>query len=122
MTPIAVTLLTGFSWCRQNPLLRHILNEQHGFKIAVIENEFGEISVDDQLIGDRATQIKTLTNGGICCTRSNELEDALLDLLDSRDRGDLAFDRLVIECRHGGPRPDYSDLFSPMTYYANATC
>ncbi|MEA7515251.1 hypothetical protein ONK27_26995, partial [Salmonella enterica subsp. enterica serovar Virginia] len=38
-------------------LLRHILNEQHGFKIAVIENEFGEVSVDDQLIGDRATQI-----------------------------------------------------------------
>ncbi len=46
----------------------------------MIENEFGEVSVDDQLIGDRATQIKTLTNGCICCTRSNELEDALLDL------------------------------------------
>ena len=49
------------------------------------------------MIGDRATQIKTLTNGCICCTRSNELEDALLDLLDSRDRGEIAFDRLVIE-------------------------
>lgn len=66
------------------------------------------------MIGDRATQIKTLTNGCICCTRSNELEDALLDLLDSRDRGEIDFDRLVIECRrHGRPRPDYSDLFLP---------
>lgn len=98
MTPIAVTLLTGFLGAGKTTLLRHILNEQHGFKIAVIENEFGEVSVDDQLIGDRATQIKTLTNGCICCTRSNELEDALLDLLDSRDRGDIVFDRLVIEC------------------------
>ncbi len=57
MNPIAVTLLTGFRR-RKTTLLRHILNEQHGYKIAVIENEFGEVSVDDQLIGDRATQIK----------------------------------------------------------------
>ena len=76
MTPIAVTLLTGFLGAGKTTLLRHILNEQHGFKIAVIENEFGEVSVDDQLIDESATQIKTLTNGCICCTRSNELEDA----------------------------------------------
>lgn len=98
MAPIAVTLLTGFLGAGKTTLLRHILNERHGFKIAVIENEFGEVAIDNQLIGDRATQIKTLTNSCICCTRSNELEDALLDLLDSRDRGDIAFDRLVIEC------------------------
>ena len=114
MTPIAVTLLTGFLGAGKTTLLRHILNEQHGFKIAVIENEFGEVSVDDQLIGDRATQIKTLTNGCICCTRSSELEDALLDLLDSSDRGDIVFDRLVIECTGmADPGPDYSDLFLP---------
>jgi G3E family GTPase len=98
MTPIAVTLLSGFLGAGKTTLLRHILNEHHGFKIAVIENEFGEVSVDDQLIGDRATQIKTLTNGCICCSKSNELEDALLDLLDARDRGDIEFDRLIIEC------------------------
>ena len=50
MAPIAVTLLTGFLGAGKTTLLRHILNEQHGFKIAVIENEFGEVSVDDQLI------------------------------------------------------------------------
>jgi G3E family GTPase len=113
MTPIAVTLLTGFLGAGKTTLLRHILNEQHGFKIAVIENEFGEVSVDDQLIGDRATQITTLTNGCICCTRSNELEDALLDLLDSCDRGDIAFDRLVIECTGmADPGPIIQTFFS----------
>ena len=113
MTPIAVTLLTGFLGAGKTTLLRHILNEQHGFKIAVIENEFGEVSVDDQLIGDRATQIKTLTNGCICCTRSSELEDALLDLLDSLDRGDVAFDRLVIECTGmADPGPIIQTFFS----------
>ena len=113
MTPIAVTLLTGFLGAGKTTLLRHILNEQHGFKIAVIENEFGEVSVDDQLIGDRATQIKTLTNGCICCTRSSELEDALLDLLDSRDRGDIVFDRLVIECTGmADPGPIIQTFFS----------
>ena len=113
MTPIAVTLLTGFLGAGKTTLLRHILNEQHGFKIAVIENEFGEVSVDDQLIGDRATQSKTLTNGCICCTRSSELEDALLDLLDSLDRGDVAFDRLVIECTGmADPGPIIQTFFS----------
>lgn len=113
MTPIAVTLLTGFLGAGKTTLLRHILNEQHGFKIAVIENEFGEVSVDDQLIGDRATQIKTLTNGCICCTRSNELEDALLDLPDNRDNGTIHFDRLVIECTGmADPGPIIQTFFS----------
>lgn len=88
----------------------------------MIENEFGEVSVDDQLIGDRATQIKTLTNGCICCSRSNELEDALLDLLDNLDKGNIQFDRLVIECTGMADRPDYSDLFLPMRFYASVTC
>lgn len=113
MTPIAVTLLTGFLGAGKTTLLRHILNEQHGYQIAVIENEFGEVSVDDQLIGNRATQIKTLTNGCICCSRANELEDALLDLLDGLDRGDIVFDRLVIECTGmADPGPIIQTFFS----------
>lgn len=115
MNPIAVTLLTGFLGAGKTTLLRHILNEQHGYKIAVIENEFGEVSVDDQLIGDRATQIKTLTNGCICCSRSNELEDALLDLLDNLDKGNIQFPAWPILARLFKP-------FSPMRFYASATC
>ncbi|EMH4163224.1 GTPase [Pluralibacter gergoviae] len=113
MTPIAVTLLTGFLGAGKTTLLRHILDAQHGLKIAVIENEFGEVSIDSQLVGDRATQIKTLTNGCICCSRSNELEDALLDLLDGLDSGALAFDRLIIECTGmADPGPIVQTFFS----------
>ena len=47
MTPIAVTILTGFLGAGKTTLLRHILNEEHGYKIAVIENEFGEVPIDN---------------------------------------------------------------------------
>ena len=113
MTPIAVTVLTGFLGAGKTTLLRHILHEQQDYKIAVIENEFGAVAVDNQLLGDRATQITTLTNGCICCTRSGELETALLDLLDSRDNGDIIFDRLIIECTGmADPGPIIQTFFS----------
>ncbi|CAM3906756.1 GTPase [Xenorhabdus thuongxuanensis] len=113
MQPISVTILTGFLGSGKTTLLRHILNVNHGHKIAVIENEFGEVPIDDKLIGDRATQIKTLSNGCICCSRSNELEDALLDLLDSLDKGQINFDRLIIECTGmADPGPITQTFFS----------
>ncbi|WP_289628226.1 GTP-binding protein, partial [Escherichia coli] len=56
---------------------------------------------------------KTLTNGCICCSKSNELEDTLLDLCDSLDRGDIVFDRLVIECTGmADPGPITQTFFS----------
>ncbi|MDR0806633.1 MAG: GTPase [Enterobacteriaceae bacterium] len=98
MKPIAVTILTGFLGSGKTTLLRHILNENHGYKIAVIENEFGEVPIDNTIIGDRASRITTLSNGCICCSISNELENALLDLIDGIDNDQLEFDRLIIEC------------------------
>ncbi|CAK9883873.1 MAG: putative GTP-binding protein YjiA [Candidatus Erwinia impunctatus] len=113
MTPIPVTALSGFLGAGKTTLLRHILSQPHGYQIAVIENEFGDVDVDSQLIGDRATQITTLTNGCICCSRSRELEDALLDLLDAVDRGELQFDRLLIECTGmADPGPILQAFFS----------
>ncbi|MBC8945468.1 GTPase [Xenorhabdus indica] len=113
MKPISVTILTGFLGSGKTTLLQHILNTEHGYKIAVIENEFGEVPIDHELIGGRATQIKTLSNGCICCSRSNELEDALLDLLDGLDKGEFIFDRLIIECTGmADPGPIIQTFFS----------
>lgn len=113
MKPIAVTILTGFLGAGKTTLLRQILSAEHGYKIAVIENEFGEVPIDNALIGDRASRITTLSNGCICCSKSNELADALLDLLDGVDQGQLEFDRLIIECTGmADPGPITQTFFS----------
>ncbi|ELY6223090.1 GTPase [Cronobacter muytjensii] len=116
MQPVAVTLLTGFLGAGKTTLLRHILEAEHGYKIAVIENEFGETPIDSELLGNRATQVKTLSNGCICCTRSQELETTLLDLLALRDSGASTFDRVIIECTGmADPGPIVQAFFSHET-------
>lgn len=113
MVAIPATILTGFLGAGKTTLLQHILKEQHGYKIAVIENEFGEVAIDNTLLGDRATQITTLSNGCICCSSQNELSDALYDLLDALDDGLLEFDHLIIECTGmADPGPIIQTFFS----------
>lgn len=113
MVAIPATILTGFLGAGKTTLLQHILKEQHGYKIAVIENEFGEVAIDNTLLGDRATQITTLSNGCICCSSQNELSDALYDLLDAVDDGLLEFDHLIIECTGmADPGPIIQTFFS----------
>ena len=75
-----------------------MLNEPHGQKIAVIENEFGEENIDnDILIGDTEEQIIQLSNGCVCCTIREDLRSTLSDLAAKRRKGELTFDRVVIE-------------------------
>ncbi|MNZ78579.1 putative GTP-binding protein YjiA [compost metagenome] len=97
-TQIPVTVLTGFLGAGKTTLLKHILKADHGLKIAVIENEFSETPIDAQLLGDEPVQVMTLSNGCVCCTINTDLEKALFLLLEQRDSGEIAFDRLVIEC------------------------
>lgn len=95
---IPVTILTGFLGSGKTTLLKRILNEQHGMKIAVIENEFGEENIDNEiLVQDGREQIVQMSNGCICCTIRGDLVQALSDLMTQRDAGKLAFDRVVIE-------------------------
>ncbi len=111
--PLPATILSGFLGAGKTTLLRHILNADHGEKIAVIENEFGAVPVDNALLGKGATRITTLSNGCICCSSANELERALLDLLEGLDRGEVDFSRLVIECTGmADPGPIIQTFFS----------
>ena len=95
---IPATILTGFLGSGKTTLLKRILSEAHGQKIAVIENEFGEENIDnDILIGDTEEQIIQLSNGCVCCTIREDLRSTLSDLAAKRRKGELTFDRVVIE-------------------------
>jgi G3E family GTPase len=95
---IPATILTGFLGSGKTTLLNKILHENHGMKIAVIENEFGEEGVDNELLmRDTNEQIVEMNNGCICCTVRGDLIRILGDLKARRDKGELHFDRVVIE-------------------------
>nr|WP_233861748.1 GTP-binding protein [Paraburkholderia adhaesiva] len=95
---IPVTILTGFLGSGKTTLLKRILNENHGMKIAVIENEFGEENIDNEiLVQDSTEQIIQMSNGCICCTIRGDLARVLGDLAQQKRDGKLDFDRVVIE-------------------------
>ncbi len=94
---VPVTILTGFLGSGKTTLLNRILQEDHGHRIAVIENEFGEVGVDNDIIEKSDEQIVEMNNGCICCTVRGDLIRILGDLKEKRDKGALNFDRVVIE-------------------------
>ncbi len=98
MSLIPATILTGFLGAGKTTLLNRILHEQHGMKIAVIENEFGEENIDNEiLVQDSNEQIVEMSNGCVCCTVRGDLIAALGQLAQKRRDGLLQFDRVVIE-------------------------
>ena len=95
---IPVTILTGFLGAGKTTLLKRILNEPHGEKIAVIENEFGEESIDNELLfEDTKERIVEMNNGCICCTVRGDLIEMLNRLREKRASGAIQFDRVIIE-------------------------
>lgn len=98
MALIPVTILTGFLGSGKTTLLKHILTGEHGKKIAVIENEFGEENIDnDILVQDTQEQIVQMSNGCVCCSIRGDLVEALNQLWEQRKGKKIQFDQVVIE-------------------------
>jgi len=98
MSLIPATILTGFLGSGKTTLLKRVLTEAHGQKIAVIENEFGEENIDNEiLVQDAKEQIIQLNNGCVCCTIREDLRTTLSDLAEKKRKGELDFERVVIE-------------------------
>ena len=90
---VPVTILTGFLGSGKTTLLNRILSEQHGKRIAVIENEFGEVGIDQALVINAEEEIFEMANGCICCTVRGDLIRVLGNLMKRRDK----FDYVVVE-------------------------
>jgi G3E family GTPase len=98
MSLIPATILTGFLGSGKTTLLKRVLTEAHGQKIAVIENEFGEENIDNEiLVADTTENIIQMSNGCICCSIRDDLRATLRDLAEKKRKGELDFDRVVIE-------------------------
>ena len=98
MALIPATILTGFLGSGKTTLLKRVLSEAHGMKLAVIENEFGEENIDNEiLVADTNEQIIQMSNGCVCCTIREDLRATLQLLAAKRRKGLLQFDRVVIE-------------------------
>lgn len=98
MNPIPVTLLTGLLGAGKTSFLNVLLRDPRFEGTAVLVNEFGEVSVDHDLVAGMSDDLVTTTTGCLCCTASSDAKQALFDLWNRRKNREIqAFDRVIIE-------------------------
>jgi G3E family GTPase len=111
-SPIPVSVITGYLGAGKTTLLNRMLTEEHGKRIAVIVNEFGEVGIDSQLVIDADEEILEMNNGCICCTVRGDLVRIFDNLLEKQDK----FDHLVIETTGlADPAPVIQSFFADET-------
>src|SRR5689334_10531808 len=108
--PIPVTVLTGFLGAGKTTLLNHLLSQKHGYRCAIIINEFGAVSIDNQLVVGVDEEIVELNNGCICCRVRGDLVKSLADLFQKQKR----FDYVLVETTGlADPGPVAQTFFMP---------
>jgi G3E family GTPase len=90
---IPVTVLTGYLGAGKTTLLNRILSENHGYKFAVIVNEFGEIGIDNDLVVGADEEVFEMNNGCICCTVRGDLIRIMEGLMKRKGK----FDAIIVE-------------------------
>lgn len=95
--PLPVTLLSGFLGAGKTTVLNALLNHADGLRFAVVENEFGAVNIDSQLLSRKRGGILELTNGCVCCTINADLVQGLQSLAERRAAGEWSFDWIIIE-------------------------
>ncbi|NYS42864.1 GTP-binding protein, partial [Pseudomonas syringae pv. actinidiae] len=95
---IALNVITGFLGSGKTTLLKRLLADENMGDTALLINEFGDVGIDHLLVGEVAPDTVLLPSGCVCCTVRGELKDALLGLLERRNRGEFpAFRRVILE-------------------------
>ena len=108
--PIPVTVLTGFLGAGKTTLLNNLMTQNHGYKCAIIINEFGQVSIDNQLVSGVDEEILELNNGCLCCRVRKDLIQSLGDLFKKQKR----FDYVLIETTGlADPGPVAQTFFLP---------